>query len=167
MAFPSPPVLALSTPTPLPLSLTFVNETPGPGTPANPETRPAEPGGGGVFPAAGANENSGAGSRFHSPLGLPFIKINPPCGRSSFIKSWRENRGSQGPDGFSVDSVVTLRALLTLRLASAHVSVHPRVRGSVNVSVCAPWEASGLACPEEQYTSIYEALCFHVLISFP
>jgi len=35
--------------------------------------------------------------------------------------------------------------------SSAHVSVHPRVRGSVNVSVCAPWGgASGLACPEEQ-----------------
>lgn len=39
--------LGFFSPHPVPfVSLTFVNETPGPGTPANPETRLAKPGGG-------------------------------------------------------------------------------------------------------------------------
>lgn len=43
-AFPSPRPRLSYPPHPVPfVSLTFVNETPGPGTPANPETRPAEP----------------------------------------------------------------------------------------------------------------------------
>lgn len=44
-----------------------------------------------------------------------------------------------------------LRLSELLRPASARVSVHLHVRGSVNMSAYAPWgEASGLVCPEEQ-----------------
>lgn len=44
-----------------------------------------------------------------------------------------------------------LRPSELLRLAPARVSVHLHVRGSVNMSVCAPWgEVSGLVCSEEQ-----------------
>ena len=64
---------------------------------------------------------------------------------------------------------VKLGELLGLaRLASAHVSASACTWECEHACVCAPCgEASGLVPRGTVITSIYEALRFHVLISFP